>query len=158
MPARQFGGQGFRLRLRQNVLAPVEDQRQLAEIGARAQRPCDCLPAGFRVAGYFVVQSLGEARLRHGSFAGHQQVELVPAHGLAIPLAAQQLQPPCAQKDARMRAVRAQGFGALLLAQSDGGRYRGEHSHRQRERGNAAKGHSPRLCHSDTPPAQRATL
>ena len=138
------------MRLAEHILAPIEDQRQLAEIGGRSQRPGDGLPSGVGAAGHLIIERLGKAGFGHGGLAGHQELKLVPAQGLSFALTAQQLEPPRDQENAGVRGIDAQAFVI-------GGRWAGQGGHGQRQSGQAAKVHSSRLCHSDTVDAHGAT-
>ena len=53
------------LRLAHLLLAPVEDQRLLAQVGGGGQRPYDRFPGEFGIAGDLGVKRPREAGLRH---------------------------------------------------------------------------------------------
>ena len=70
-------------------------------VAAGVKRPGDGLLAIGGIAAGLVVEGIGESRLGHGRFAGHEQLELLPAQGLPLPLPAQQAQPLRAEENPR---------------------------------------------------------
>src|SRR5581483_5885387 len=92
----------FGLRVREEILAPVEDERELAEIGCgRSQRPRDGLLTVRVVTAHLIIECVGESGFGHGCFARHEEIELLPAQRLSFALATQQPQTLRAQEDAR---------------------------------------------------------
>ena len=75
----QAGAEIAALRVGEQILAPIEDQRLLPQVGRGSERPGDGLLAEFGVAGDLVVERPGETGLRHGGVAGDQGLELLPA-------------------------------------------------------------------------------
>ena len=69
---------------------------------AGAERQLDGFPAEFGVAGDLVVERPGEAGLGHGSAAGHERLELLPARRCALAFALEQAEALRAQQEAGM--------------------------------------------------------
>ena len=138
----QAGGQIAPLRLRHQVLAPVEYQRLLAQIRTGAQSPRDGTPPGFRVPGDPVVERLGKAALRHGRLPRDQRFELYPALRRPLALPFEQPQPLGSQEQSGMLGGdhdRLIGLCGKVWQPA-----------RQKQAGGPDSLHSLRLCHSDT--------
>ena len=86
----------------QQVLAPIVDERLLAEVGGGGERRFDGFPAEFLVAGDLEVESPGEGALRHGGAADHKGFELLPARRGALAFPLEQTQALRTQEEARM--------------------------------------------------------
>src|SRR5260370_1093358 len=84
---------GSRLRGRQQIVAPVVDERRLPDIGGASERILDGFLTDGGVAGDGMIERKREARLRHLHAALNQGLELQPAHRLAVALALQEPQP-----------------------------------------------------------------
>ena len=95
------GEQAF-LRLAEQILAPVVDQRQLPQVATRTERPGDGFAPGIGIPGNLVVQCLGEAGFRHGCVTRHEQLELLPARRSSLALATEQAQACRAEQQAGM--------------------------------------------------------
>ncbi len=96
---------GSRLRGRQQIVAPVVDERRLPDIGGASERILDGFLTDGGVAGDGMIERKREARLRHLHAALDQGLELQPAHRLAVALALQEPQPLLVQKQARVIGV-----------------------------------------------------
>jgi len=96
----QAGGEGGALGAGEEVLAPVEDEGLLAEIGRLTEGEGDGLAAGVSVAGDLIVESQGESRLRHRCIPGDESGELLPTGGIALALAAEEAEALGAEEEA----------------------------------------------------------
>jgi hypothetical protein len=103
--ALKFERQGLGLLGAEQILAPVEDQGELAQVITRPQRPLRGGSPSTLVAGNPIVQRVGEAGLRHPGLSGHQGLELHPAKGLPLAFPLEQPQPSALQEQARMLRI-----------------------------------------------------
>ena len=101
----------------EQVLAPIEDQGLLAEVGGGGERPNDRFAAEFGVAGDLEVERPGEAALRHGGAAHHQGLELLPAGGGALAFPLEQAKALRAQEEAGMLGEHRHWFVGRLGGQ-----------------------------------------
>ena len=119
MPLTQARREIAALAFGQQILAPVVDERLLAEVGGGGERPFDGFPAEFLVAGDLEVEGPGEAALRHGGAAHHEGFELLPSRGGALAFPLEQTEALRAQEEARMLGKHRDGIVVRLGGQRD---------------------------------------
>ena len=137
------GGQVLLLRFVHQVPAPVEDQSQLAEIAAWAERPVDRPPSHGLISRYLVVERRRKTRLGNPAIARsrtprHHRFKLAPSLGRAFPFTAQQLEPRGPQEQPGMLGKDDHRFIGCDL--------RLESTRRQRQERELCR-HQNRLCH-----------
>ncbi len=102
----------------ERVLAPIEDEGERAKVRFGSGGRGDGLGGGGAVLGDFVVESPRESWLRHCGATGHEAVQLLPAHGLALALAAEKAESLLGEEEARVVGVDVEAF----LIGGEGGR------------------------------------